>query len=417
MSCEWEEVRLGETLSFVVDNRGKTPPTCEKSDYELIEVNAISATMKLPQYNAIKKFVDKDTYDNWFRSGHPKKGDILVPTVGTLGAVSYMNENRGSIAQNLIALRVRKDKYDGEFLYYLLCNPDTRQRLLNLNIGGVQPSIKVPHLLGLSVSIPSKIYQRAIAATLSCLDDKIENNNRICKTLEDLAQAIFKRWFVDFEFSDESGTPYKSSSGEMVESEHGMIPKGWRIGTLGEICSYVTERISMSKCTYENYISTENMLASKKGITPASTLPPIQFVSMYKPNDVLISNIRPYFEKIWFADKTGGCSNDVLIFRANNELLSGYLYNVLFDSSFFSYATASSKGTKMPRGDKTAILNYPIAMPQNEKDKKFQRYSSLAMELLTYVSKLNAESRTLAALRDTLLPRLMSGEIRVPVEV
>ena len=175
----WKEVRLGDVIEYIVDNRGKTPPTCEKSPYELIEINAISATLKSPQYNEIKKYVDEDTYLHWFRNGHPKEGDILVPTVGTLGAVSYVNKKRGSIAQNLIALRTNLLLCHNEFLYYVLCNPNTKQRLLNLDIGGVQPSIKVPHLLDLFFDIPPLSEQRAITAILSCLDNKIELNNAI----------------------------------------------------------------------------------------------------------------------------------------------------------------------------------------------------------------------------------------------
>lgn len=178
MKCEWKTVQIKDVISFVVDNRGKTPPT-QDCGFPLIEVNAVSATMKHPQYQEARKHVSSDVYASWFRKGHPIKGDILVPTVGTLGAVSFVDRDDFCIAQNLIALRCDEKQCYSPFLYYLLCDPNTRQRLLNLDIGGVQPSIKVPHLLDLKIEMPPVEAQKSIADLLSSLDDKIETNKWI----------------------------------------------------------------------------------------------------------------------------------------------------------------------------------------------------------------------------------------------
>lgn len=129
---------------------------------------------------------------------------------------------------------------------------------------------------------------------------------------------------------------------------------------LSNICDYINEKIAVNDLSDENYISTENMLPNKSGIVKASTLPNLQLTPAYQENDVLISNIRPYFRKIWQAEYCGGCSNDVLVLRAKKSVNPKFLYYVLSEDKFFDYATATSKGTKMPRGDKTAIMKYEV---------------------------------------------------------
>lgn len=129
---------------------------------------------------------------------------------------------------------------------------------------------------------------------------------------------------------------------------------------LKDICFYATGKIDVNVLKGTAYISTENMLPNKEGVTTASSLPKTAQTRAYQKGDVLVSNIRPYFKKIWFADCDGGCSNDVLVLRAKENINAKFLYYVLADDAFFNYSTATSKGTKMPRGDKTAIMQYEV---------------------------------------------------------
>ncbi len=129
---------------------------------------------------------------------------------------------------------------------------------------------------------------------------------------------------------------------------------------LSTICDYVKGKIDVADLTPQTYISTENMLPNKCGICNATSLPSVNQTQIYKKNDVLISNIRPYFKKIWQAEYDGGCSNDVLVLRAKEGISADFLYYVLSDDRFFDYSTATSKGTKMPRGDKVAIMKYLV---------------------------------------------------------
>ena len=129
---------------------------------------------------------------------------------------------------------------------------------------------------------------------------------------------------------------------------------------LSDICEYAKGKIKVSALDENTYISTENMLPNKGAITKAASLPTQEQTQAFMKNDVLVSNIRPYFKKIWYATFDGGCSNDVLVFRAKDGVSSRFLHYVLADDTFFDYSMATSKGTKMPRGDKKAIMEYEV---------------------------------------------------------
>ena len=129
---------------------------------------------------------------------------------------------------------------------------------------------------------------------------------------------------------------------------------------LNDVAKFMTSKIEVSEINESNYVSTENMLSNKGGITIASSLPDTKSVRKYLPQDILINNIRPYFKKIWYSDMIGGCSNDVFVIRSKENYDSKFLYYVLSSDDFFSYVMANAKGTKMPRGDKKAIQNYEV---------------------------------------------------------
>ena len=129
---------------------------------------------------------------------------------------------------------------------------------------------------------------------------------------------------------------------------------------LSDICDYAKGKTEVSFLNKDTYISTENMIPNKGGITRAASLPTVSQTQSFLAGDVLVSNIRPYFKKIWFAEYDGGCSNDVLVFRAKDGVSKRFLYYLLADNAFFDYSMATSKGTKMPRGDKAAIMKYEI---------------------------------------------------------
>ena len=156
---------------------------------------------------------------------------------------------------------------------------------------------------------------------------------------------------------------------------------------LEDLCFYAKGKIEVDVLTEKNYISTENMLPNKGGITTATSLPSTAQTKKYQKFDTLVSNIRPYFKKIWFAEFDGGCSNDVLVFRARDGVCKRFLYYVLANDTFFDYSMATSKGTKMPRGDKTAIMKYDVPDFTYEEQEKIAEI----LDALDRKIQLNAE--------------------------
>ena len=158
---------------------------------------------------------------------------------------------------------------------------------------------------------------------------------------------------------------------------------------LNDICVYRNERISTNSLNSHTYVSTENMLPDKGGVTDAASLPTVSQTSKFRHGDTLVSNIRPYFKKIWFAEYDGGCSNDVLVFSAKEGVDPKYLYYVLANDSFFAYSTATSKGTKMPRGDKTSIMQYQIEKVDSPTQKKIAAILSALDEKIAINREIN----------------------------
>lgn len=159
--------------------------------------------------------------------------------------------------------------------------------------------------------------------------------------------------------------------------------------SLSELCEYANDKISVGALSQKNYISTENMLPNRGGICEAESLPSTLKTSCFKNDDILISNIRPYFRKIWRAKYNGGCSNDILVIRARQNCNPKFLYYLLSSESFFSYATSTSKGTKMPRGDKKAIMNYQVPDFSYQIQKKIGNLLNTIDEKIQYNRQIN----------------------------
>ena len=321
------------------------------------------------------------------------EGDIVFSRVGSVDRCSYVDNKHLGWMFSGRCLRIRPcNVVYPLYLYYYFCMENTKQFIRNIAVGATMPSINTKLMKDLEVPLPTKEIQQKIASILSALDDKIELNNKINENLEQQAQAIFKSWFVDFE-------PFG-----------GVMPEDWRTGSLSEICGYSKDKVNIEDLTLDTYYSTENMQPNRQGAVQATALPTIKQTIACKKGDVLISNIRPYFKKIIYCFADCGCSTDVLCFVPNKSEYSAFLYCALYSDKFFDYMVAGSKGTKMPRGDKQQIMMYPICIPSTEYVEQFSKIVAPMLETV-YTNRL--EANDLAILRDTLLPKLMKGEIDV----
>ena len=169
--------------------------------------------------------------------------------------------------------------------------------------------------------------------------------------------------------------------------------EGWDANALGDVASFVNEKVPLERVALENYVSTENILPDYGGVTKASKLPTTGSVTRYRPNDTLVSNIRPYLKKVWVADKEGGASNDVIVIRAKERLLPQYFSCLLKNDAFIDYVMTGAKGVKMPRGDVGSMKAYPTLYPTLAEQQKIAECLSSVDELMA------AQSRTVDALK------------------
>lgn len=358
------------------------------------------------------------------------------------GQVGLVYRNKVGVVHNNCFKVIPSPELDKDFLYWFLFQESTKAHVNAVASGSVQKDLNHAAFLTLSIPKPELSEQKAIASILDSLDDKIELNRQMNETLEAMAQALFKSWFVDFDpVIDNALAAGNTIPDELLEraeqrkaiekkdnsniqdlfpnefeftEEMGWIPKGWESGTLADICFFGKGKINTSELSLENYVSTENMNKEKAGISYAASIASTSQVPKFSVGQTLISNIRPYFKKIWLASFSGGRSNDVLGFQANDAVANEYLFSLLYQDSFFDYMTATSKGTKMPRGDKAAIMSWSVAIPPLI---LVEEFSNKVKPMYLANNIRSKQAISLSELRDTLLPKLMSGELRIPDDV
>lgn len=346
-------------------------------------------------------------------------------------------EESFSVIQNVFPLIGKNGVCQTKFLYYL-----TKGRVWLEEYKGHFPDFRRKW-----VCCPPDKEQEQLVKVFRDLDDKINLNRRINQTLEAMAQAIFKSWFVDFDpvkakiaaiaegrdplraaMSAISGKPdaeldalppeqYAQLAAtaalfpdEMEASELGEIPRGWAFKSVADITQFASGKVDVSSLDEDIYISTENMLENRAGVTRATSLPSVITVPSFKAGQILVSNIRPYFKKIWMARFDGGRSPDVLAFEPADSQWAEFLYNLMYQDAFFEFMTRTAKGAKMPRGDKEAIMGWKFPCPV---ELLMVTFSEKVRPHYVHIESLISQSKSLTELRDTLLPKLISGELSV----
>lgn len=351
----------------------------------------------------------KDIPENYIAT----KDDIIYTRTGQVGLV-YTNVE-GCVHNNCFKVIMDYNKFDKKYMYYYLNSPQVRTYANVIASGSVQKDLTHKAFNTVKIGYPKLEKQKKIADVLSSLDGKIELNNEMNKTLEEMAQSIFKRWFVDFEFPNEDGQPYKSSGGEMVESELGMTPKGWEVKELGEVIN-INPRESLKKGEEKIYVEMANLPLNYARITNYIEKP-FNGGTKFRNGDTLLARITPCLEN----GKTA-----IVDFLEDGELAFGsteyivmrpkilnqyYIYCLARDEDFRSYAIKNMNGSSgRQRVDANTIKQYIIPCPN---EKILELYNNVCIRIFNQMKKNDDESNILSNIRDVLLPQLMRGEIIV----
>lgn len=336
---------------------------------------------------------------------------IVTGRYGTLGGMHYYN---GDYWPHNTALYVTSFKGNiPKYVYYLL------SCLGHLNTGdkSAVPGVNRNDLHELVIPlIADLVAQRKIAAVLSVIDAKIDLNKRINAELEALAKTIYDYWFVQFDFPDANGRPYKTSGGAMVWNDtlKREIPGDWEVVPLDKLVDTVTQgAVPDNSDTTTPYVGLEHIARKSIVLSVWSTADQATSQKIaFRRGDILFGKIRPYFHKVAFASFDGIVSTDAIIMRPKKPEVAGLVLETVFSEPFVAAATASSTGSKMPRADWNVMKRYGVAVP-NQDSPTLPRYQDLFRPIVSKIDLHVQQNRELTQLRDWLLPLLMNGQVRV----
>lgn len=409
---EWKTVKLGD-ICDVRDGTHDSPKQSLEGKF-LVTSKHIKGG-KIDLSSAYKISLEDFNFVN--QRSKVEQWDILISMIGTVGEICLICTPPDFAIKN-VGLIKAGNKDLAQYLFYYLKSPISQNDIETRLKGTTQQYLSLSEIRDFPVFLPPLEIQRKIAGILGALDDRIDVLRRENVVLEQMAQAVFQSWFVDFDIVHAKAAGMSES--EVCEKYHitpelyalfpsaltpDNLPLGWEKKNLGDISQYSKEKTT--NVNIETYVSTENMLPNYGGIEKASSVPETGQSTRYKAGNVLISNIRPYFKKIWFADREGNCSNDVLVFFSNS-IGKCMLYSILAQDAFFDFVMSGANGDKMPRGNKKHIMTYPVIFPNMDLLNKFE---SLVASLFDKKSKNTQQIRALSATRNTLLPQLISGKL------
>ncbi|CAI2539969.1 restriction endonuclease subunit S [Serratia liquefaciens] len=461
MSFDFKRVVVSEVCELIVDCVNKTAPKVDyATPYKMIRTpNIRNGVINLDGCN----FVTEDTYRKWTRRAIVRRDDVLLTREAPMGEVGIVDfEDEVFLGQRIMQYRADQNKVCPKFLFYSFLSSDLRNQFYqHEGSGSVVSHIRVPDCLKFEINLPSLETQKRITSVLWSLDQKIKNNSEINQTLEQMAQALFKSWFVDFEpvkakiavleaggsqkeatlaamtaisgkdvesleiFKREQSEKYAELKATaelfpsaMQESELGGIPNDWSIGKLGDIIDFNPKRI-LKKGNTASYLDMRNVPVVGHS---AQDIIDREFSSgsKFKNGDTLLARITPCLEngKTAYVDflptdeVVGWGSTEFIVMRSNKNLPLSLSYFFARLDSFRNIAIQSMQGTSgRQRADASVLENHVWIVPSKELLQKFGTFSD---SILAGNRSRYAENKHLAQLRDTLLPKLLSGEITLP---
>ena len=439
---------LEDWMAAIIDYRGKTP---EKTSSGVPLITA--KIVKGGRIEDPEEFIAEDAYEQWMRRGIPEAGDVVLTTEAPLGEVAQLDGRKVALAQRIITLRGQSGLLDNTYLKFALQSQPIQEQLHGRASGSTVSGIKQSELRKLQLTFPPVEEQRQVAAILGSLDDKIDLNRRINQTLEAMAQAIFQSWFVDFDpvkakiaAKAEGRDPLRAAmsviSGkaaaeldalppeqyeqlaataalfpdEMEDSELGAIPKGWTVCTLPECVDINPSRV-LKKGAIAPYLDMANVpthAARVDNVVPRAFGSGSKFIN----GDTLLARITPCLEngKTAYVDfladgEVGWGSTEFIVLRPKNGLPLPFAYFLCRHPEFRAFAISQMAGTSgRQRVPNDCFGAYKVVKPSPLVADAFGLQTT---QFMKQIKSLDEASKTLAGLRDVLLPRLLSGELQV----
>ena len=396
---EWKEVTATEYCSKIADGTHDSPKRQSFGKYLITSKHIKGHSIDFD--NAY--FISEDDYQKIIKRSKVDKWDVIISMIGEYCGFCYVEDSDFTdyAVKNVGIFKVG-ERIKSLWLYYYLTSPDGKAQLKSIRAGSSQPYISLGALRDLIIPVPSIEKMKEIVSILSSLDRKIELNNKINADLEEMAQAIFKNWFVDFE-------PFKN--GKFVDSELGMIPEGWKVGSPYEYVKVVYGAPYKSAKFNDNgeglpLIRIRDLKDCNPQFYTPEILPQTEYVNK---GDIIAGMDAEFVPHIWKGN-TGLLNQRVCKLMPQRTSISN-LFVLHLMKPELEFVQSYKTGTTVSHLGKADIDKFVVVLPPLE---VVEDCSIILDSILQRIKNISAQSRTLSLLRDTLLPRLMSGEIEVP---
>lgn len=350
--------------------------------------------------------------------GAPVQGDLLLTSVGTLGIPYVVKDEEFYFKDGNLTWFKDFTGLDVQYLYYFFCSETGKERLNEITIGSTQSALTIAGLKSIEINLPPYKEQKSIAAILSSLDDKIELLREQNKTLESIAQTIFKEWFVDFNFPNGNGKPYKDNGGEMVESEFGTTPKEWNINALGEyleICGGSTPSTKNPEFwdgeynwtspkdlsgTSNIYLADTSKTITKEGLSKISS-------GLLDPGTLLLSSRAP-IGYLAITTIPVAINQGYIAILSDSKLPISFMF--LWLKVYMEKVISSANGSTFLEISKSSFRTIRTPIPDQKTLDKFTEVIGPIMQKIAANEKQNT---TLSKIRDEFLPKLINGVIKI----
>ena len=403
-------IPASEYCKSVFDGTHNTPKPCTEGHKLLTSKNILNG--ELDKSNAY--YISEEDYNAINIRSKVHQDDILFSMIGSVGNVCLIKDNDSAIDFAIKNMGVFScgEKEKAVFLYYYLQSPFAKKTIESYLNGAVQKFLGLECLRTFPVPEYSDDMKK-IATVLSALDDKIALNRQMNAKLEQMAKRLYEHWFVQFDFPNADGKPYKSSGGKMVWNEElkREIPEGWEVKSLGEVCDFPIERFSDKDISEKLYVPIEVIPRYEMSFSETANIEKAASgLCSFTKRSILLSNRRVYFHKVCIAPFEGITRDTVIIINSKDLNNLGFIYQIVNSNHFIDYATLNSYGSEQPVLSTPTVQDYKFVFPNNGIDKI---YSKRVDSIINKVLENNLEIRKLTALHNRVLPLLMNGQVQI----
>lgn len=408
-----EVVNLEELCTGIIDCPHSTPKWQDKGVPVIRNYNLKDGKIDCTNLS----FVSEEDYKERVKRAIPEESDIIISREAPMGVVGIVpKEFQCCLGQRLVLLKIDKSKCLPKYLLYTLMSEYVQVQIRRINqTGSIVSNLNISSLKKLKIPLHNFEEQRKIANILSAIDDKIQINNQINQELEAMDKTLYDYWFVQFDFPDQNGKPYKSSGGKLVYNQDlkREIPEGWGVEKLSSLLEIGRETINPMKTPKEEfkyYSIPEYDVSGSFSYELGETIRSNKFI--VEKSDLLVSKLNPWFNRVVYnLEENAISSTEFIVWKTFNRFEKNFLYQVATSKEFIEYCTRFATGTSNShkRVSPDIMVGFQIPFEKTY----IQKFGEITDSIRTQVLQNNVQNQELTQLRDWLLPMLMNGQVKV----